>query len=173
MATLPPAKATSITASSFWEGSTTRPPRRTRSKAIEFSEMTVMNARVPVLTFVSHRRRHFYNVRTKGTLRLREIPRPRTAKNHDISRIPLGLSGASIFQDGVRASSLFYSADLTGAWKENKKPSISGRSGRIRTCDPCVPNAVLYRTEPRSDKKAAYSLGFQPPQEAAIEDFRQ
>src|SRR6202522_2110100 len=42
---------------------------------------------------------------------------------------------------------------------------ISGRSGRIRTCDPCVPNAVLYRTEPHSDKNAAYSLGFRAPQE--------
>ena len=28
---------------------------------------------------------------------------------------------------------------------------ISGRSGRIRTCDPRVPNAVLYQTEPHSD----------------------
>ena len=27
----------------------------------------------------------------------------------------------------------------------------NGRSGRIRTCDPCVPNAVLYRAEPHSD----------------------
>src|SRR5712672_4059977 len=45
---------------------------------------------------------------------------------------------------------------------------ISGRSGRIRTCDPCVPNAVLYRAEPHSDKKAAYSLGFRPPQEAEL-----
>src|SRR3954468_24290050 len=43
---------------------------------------------------------------------------------------------------------------------------ISGRSGRIRTCDPCVPNAVLYRAEPHSDKNAAYSLGFGTPQEA-------
>src|ERR1700723_3320808 len=47
-----------------------------------------------------------------------------------------------------------------------KTPVISGRSGRIRTCDPCVPNAVLYRTEPHSDKNAAYSLGFRTPQEA-------
>src|ERR1700678_2446444 len=45
---------------------------------------------------------------------------------------------------------------------------ISGRSGRIRTCDPCVPNAVLYRTEPHSDKNAAYSLGFRAPQEAEL-----
>src|SRR6202046_2314827 len=49
-----------------------------------------------------------------------------------------------------------------------KTPMISGRSGRIRTCDPCVPNAVLYRAEPHSDKKAAYSLGFRTPQEAAL-----
>src|SRR5258708_11604367 len=26
-----------------------------------------------------------------------------------------------------------------------------GRSGRIRTCDPGVPNAVLYQTEPHSE----------------------
>src|ERR1700686_717843 len=37
-ATLPPAKATSVTASSFWEGSITRPPRRTKSKGIVISE---------------------------------------------------------------------------------------------------------------------------------------
>src|ERR1700676_2091242 len=48
---------------------------------------------------------------------------------------------------------------------------ISGRSGRIRTCDPCVPNAVLYRAEPHSDKNAAYSLGFRPPQEAEFKDL--
>jgi hypothetical protein len=53
----------------------------------------------------------------------------------------------------------------TGA-DQNKKPMISGRSGRIRTCDPCVPNAVLYRAEPHSDKNAAYSPGFRTPQEA-------
>src|ERR1700676_4781990 len=45
---------------------------------------------------------------------------------------------------------------------------ISGRSGRIRTCDPCVPNAVLYRAEPHSDKNAAYSLGFRTPQEGEL-----
>ena len=28
---------------------------------------------------------------------------------------------------------------------------LGGRSGRIRTCDPRVPNAVLYQTEPHSD----------------------
>src|ERR1700676_3706542 len=38
MTTLPAAKATSVTASSFWEGSITRPPRRTKSKAIVISE---------------------------------------------------------------------------------------------------------------------------------------
>src|ERR1700761_6342764 len=48
---------------------------------------------------------------------------------------------------------------------------ILGRSGRIRTCDPCVPNAVLYRAEPHSDKKAAYSLGFRIPQEAGAKDL--
>src|ERR1700688_4386789 len=52
-----------------------------------------------------------------------------------------------------------------------KTPMISGRSGRIRTCDPCVPNAVLYRAEPHSDKNAAYSLGFRPPQEAEFKDL--
>src|ERR1700732_2248030 len=46
-----------------------------------------------------------------------------------------------------------------------------GRSGRIRTCDPCVPNAVLYRAEPHSDKNAAYSLGFRTPQEAEFKDL--
>src|SRR5215475_4198574 len=29
--------------------------------------------------------------------------------------------------------------------------SDHGRSGRIRTCDPCFPKAVLYRAEPHSD----------------------
>src|SRR5260370_6952789 len=45
---------------------------------------------------------------------------------------------------------------------------ISGRSGRIRTCDPCVQNAVLDRAEPHSDKNAAYSLGFRAPQEGEL-----
>src|SRR3569623_2274241 len=48
---------------------------------------------------------------------------------------------------------------------------ISGRSGRIRTCDPCVPNAVLYRAEPHSDKKAAYSVGFGALQAAGLRNF--
>lgn len=47
----------------------------------------------------------------------------------------------------------------------------NGRSGRIRTCDPCVPNAVLYRAEPHSDKKAAYSVGFDAPQAAEMRNF--
>src|SRR6266853_2371118 len=47
-------------------------------------------------------------------------------------------------------------------------PGLYGRSGRIRTCDPCVPNAVLYRAEPHSDKNAAYSLGFRISQEAEL-----
>src|ERR1700694_4922777 len=38
MTTLPAAKATSVMASSFWEGSITRPPRRTKSKGIVISE---------------------------------------------------------------------------------------------------------------------------------------
>jgi hypothetical protein len=36
------------------------------------------------------------------------------------------------------------SGESISTWKD-------GRSGRIRTCDPCVPNAVLYRAEPHSD----------------------
>src|SRR3954465_13301931 len=51
-----------------------------------------------------------------------------------------------------------------------KNLMITGRSGRIRTCDPCVPNAVLYRAEPHSDKNAAYSLAFRAPQEGEFED---
>ncbi len=47
----------------------------------------------------------------------------------------------------------------------------NGRSGRIRTCDPCVPNAVLYRAEPHSDKKAAYSGGFGALQAAGMRNF--
>src|SRR5579871_626533 len=53
----------------------------------------------------------------------------------------------------------------------SKRSWENGRSGRIRTCDPCVPNAVLYRAEPRSDKKAAYSVRFRAPQEARVEDL--
>src|SRR5579864_3935056 len=52
-----------------------------------------------------------------------------------------------------------------------KNLMISGRSGRIRTCDPCVPNAVLYRAEPRSDKRPAYSQGFRTPQEPDLRMF--
>src|SRR3569623_805361 len=48
---------------------------------------------------------------------------------------------------------------------------ISGRSGRIRTCDPCVPNAVLYRAEPHSDKKAAYSVGLDALQAAGLRNL--
>src|SRR6185312_16653303 len=40
-ATLPPEKATSATASSFWDGSITRPPRRIKSKGIVFSERDI------------------------------------------------------------------------------------------------------------------------------------
>src|ERR1700749_1962740 len=36
-----------------------------------------------------------------------------------------------------------------------------GRSGRIRTCDPCFPKAVLYRAEPHSDfRRRLIALGF-------------
>ena len=55
-------------------------------------------------------------------------------------------------------------AVIINTWK-------NGRSGRIRTCDPCVPNAVLYRAEPRSDKNAAYSVRFRVPQEADAKGF--
>src|SRR5882724_4160456 len=54
------------------------------------------------------------------------------------------------------------------ARKRRKTSGKLGRSGRIRTCDPCVPNAVLYRAEPHSDKNAAYSLGFRTPQEGEL-----
>ncbi len=47
----------------------------------------------------------------------------------------------------------------------------NGRSGRIRTCDPCVPNAVLYRAEPHSDKRPAYSVGLGAPQAADLRNF--
>src|SRR5260370_23036203 len=40
-----------------------------------------------------------------------------------------------------------------------KSLMISGRSGRILTCDPSVPNPRLYRPQPHSDKNTAYSLG--------------
>src|SRR3954452_3916816 len=48
---------------------------------------------------------------------------------------------------------------------------MAGRSGRIRTCDPCVPNAVLYRAEPHSDKRPAYSVGFGAPQAAELRNL--
>jgi hypothetical protein len=41
--------------------------------------------------------------------------------------------------------------NLTEEGNQTKNSRKSGRSGRIRTCDPCVPNAVLYRAEPHSD----------------------
>ena len=42
----------------------------------------------------------------------------------------------------------------------------NGRSSRIRTCDPCVPNAVLYQTEPYSVavEERAYSAGHEGTQ---------
>src|SRR3954463_12740899 len=48
---------------------------------------------------------------------------------------------------------------------------ISGRSGRNLTCDPRVPNAVLYRAEPHSDKNAAYSVALRAPQEGELRNF--
>ena len=62
-------------------------------------------------------------------------------------------------------------------WRQSAKPLQNvdfwknGRSGRIRTCDPCVPNAVLYRAEPHSDKKAAYSVGFDALQATEPRNF--
>src|SRR4051794_26069329 len=63
-------------------------------------------------------------------------------------------------------------------WLTRERPKIrrknlmkSGRSGRIRTCDPCVPNAVLYRAEPHSDKRPAYSVGFGAPQAAELRNL--
>ena len=50
--------------------------------------------------------------------------------------------------------------NLTEDRNQNKNLGKSGRSGRIRTCDPCVPNAVLYRAEPHSDKTRLIALGF-------------
>src|SRR5580704_5060834 len=70
---------------------------------------------------------------------------------------------------------MFLVLNLVLTWQaastRRKNLMITGRSGRIRTCDPCVPNAVLYRAEPHSDKNAAYSLGFRPPQEAEFKDL--
>src|SRR3954451_1973440 len=48
---------------------------------------------------------------------------------------------------------------------------MAGRSGRGWNRGPCVPTAVLYRAEPPSDKKAAYSVGFGAPQAADLRNF--
>src|SRR3954470_3079879 len=48
---------------------------------------------------------------------------------------------------------------------------MAGRSGRIWTCAPCVPKAMPYRPEPHSDKKAAYSVGFDALQAADLRNF--
>src|SRR3954452_2038388 len=61
--------------------------------------------------------------------------------------------------------------DLNATSNQNKFVRQNGRSGRIRTCDPCVPNAVLYRAEPHSDKRPAYSVGFGAPQAAGLRNF--
>jgi hypothetical protein len=84
---------------------------------------------------------------------------------------PLRGAAAAVGQKHRFVSAVETVVGLTGGRNENKTPAISGRSGRIRTCDPCVPNAVLYRAEPRSDKNAAYSLRFRAPQEADVEDL--
>ena len=45
--------------------------------------------------------------------------------------------------------------NVAGFARGKSQPGLAGerngRSGRIRTCDPRVPNAVLYQTEPHSD----------------------
>ena len=38
----------------------------------------------------------------------------------------------------------------------SNKPKLIGRSERIRTSGPCVPNTVLYQAELHSDRAAAY-----------------
>ena len=48
--------------------------------------------------------------------------------------------------------------------QQNKKREKNGRSDRIRTYDPCVPNAVLYRAELHSDKLNCGEI----PQKSAI-----
>ena len=51
----------------------------------------------------------------------------------------------------------------TSAWKAEVLPlnytrilTCTGRSGRIRTCDPLLPRQVLYQTEPRPEYKEYY-----------------
>ena len=53
-------------------------------------------------------------------------------------------------------------------WKDGK----NGRSGRIRTCDPRVPNAVLYQTEPHSDERARLIEEAFPGRKRACEAVR-
>src|SRR3954453_15517784 len=74
IATLPPEKGTSVTASSFWDGSTTRPPRRIKSKGIVVSgwgrgggRQTKPEGRVPAWSPWS-------NFRTAEANRPRSVP---------------------------------------------------------------------------------------------------
>ena len=49
---------------------------------------------------------------------------------------------------------------------------MNGRSSKIRTCDPHVPNVVLYQTELYSDaRERAYRAGGQGPQASAGTSF--
>ena len=49
-------------------------------------------------------------------------------------------------------------------WKSDRNLSISvafsGRGDRIWTCDPFVPNEVLYQTEPHLDNAPYYSIAY-------------
>src|SRR5215471_2094677 len=69
-ATLPPANATSATASSFCDGSITRPPRRIRSKGINVTKQRASadGRPAPLAEPVAVVRRHL------GALRLRRMP---------------------------------------------------------------------------------------------------
>ena len=50
--------------------------------------------------------------------------------------------------------------------RADQAPGILGRSERIRTSGPCVPNTVLYQAELHSDRGAAYSDPRRIPQDA-------
>src|SRR5438477_12351908 len=45
--------------------------------------------------------------------------------------------------------------NLAAEFVGRERGKLDGRSGRIRTCDPRVPNTVLYQTELHSDLGAA------------------
>ena len=61
-------------------------------------------------------------------------------------------SAAAAIAQRDRFVSVVESVVDSGQANDQKKKSMNhGRSGRIRTCDPCFPKAVLYRAEPHSD----------------------